>query len=246
MLSRLISRDNIASALDDLMLRVETRKYIVGRPGRMYQPLPWIGISDARRAAGTYDRMQAMRGFLGSRKEPTGVVLDVGCNTGFFSLSLMEDGYFVYGVDSQERNLRIAAAVSRRIAGVGGFVPVRMKCDRQTVGYLPSADVTIVLSIWHHWVKHYGLDSATDILSTLWERTRSVLFFDSGEAEMPESYRLPYGSTDAREWLASYLANNCQGAYVVHLGRFSAAAPEGSRIDGPISRSLFAVARPQG
>jgi hypothetical protein len=66
-----------------------------------------------------------------------------------------------------------------------------------------------------------------------------VLFFDTGESEMPASYGLPSMTPDARAWLEDYLGRTCGGGRVEHLGRHRAFDPEG----GPVERNLFAVVR---
>ena len=108
-----------------------------------------------------------------------------------------------------------------------------------SVELLPSADAFIFLSTWHHLVRDHGVDGATRALGTLWDRTGSVLFFDTGETEMPASWGLPDMQPTPEEWLSAYLARTCPGGRVVPLGRHAAFGPENE----DCSRSLFAVVR---
>jgi hypothetical protein len=66
-----------------------------------------------------------------------------------------------------------------------------MPVNTETTCLLPHTDVVLLLSVWHHWVKVYGFESATQILSGLWERCNKVLFFETGENEMPADFGLP-------------------------------------------------------
>jgi hypothetical protein len=109
----------------------------------------------------------------------------------------------------------------------------------ETVGLLPEADVVIVLSVWHHFVRTNGLDDATMLMGRIWARTRCVLFFDTGESEMPASYNLPEMSPDSRTWLGRYLAGVCTNGEVRHLGVHAAFDADGE----PALRNLFAIVR---
>lgn len=114
-----------------------------------------------------------------------------------------------------------------------------VEIDPGSVEILPSADVVVFLSLWHHFVRLHGLDAATAMLRSIWEHTRGVLFFDTGEDEMPEDWGLPRMEPDPETWLARFLAETCSGGTVVHLGRHAAADADGR----PAERNLFAVVR---
>jgi hypothetical protein len=108
-----------------------------------------------------------------------------------------------------------------------------------TVELLPATDCTILLSVWHHLVHEQGLESATDLLGALWERTGKVMFFDTGGEEMPDSYGLPRMLPDARAWLTDYLTGTCAEGRIEHLGDHRAFDADGL----PTERALFAVIR---
>jgi hypothetical protein len=104
---------------------------------------------------------------------------------------------------------------------------------------MPTADCVLCLSIWHHFVRSYGLEAATGMLQAIWGKTGIVMFFDTGETEMTPDYRLPEMTPDPRSWLEDYLSRTCAGSRVEHLGLHRAFDPEG----GPVERNLFAVLR---
>jgi hypothetical protein len=93
--------------------------------------------------------------------------------------------------------------------------------------------------LWHHLVCRQGQDAATAVTAALWDKTGRVMFFDTGEDEMPESFGLPEMAPDARSWLEGYLRSTCRGGRVEHLGRHAAFDADGN----PCRRNLFAVVR---
>jgi hypothetical protein len=70
-------------------------------------------------------------------------------------------------------------------------------------------------------------------------RTGKVMFFDTGEAEMPASFRLPAMVPDGRTWLRVHPQQPCAGSRIEHLGRHAAFDANGN----PCERNLFAVIR---
>ncbi len=118
---------------------------------------------------------------------------------------------------------------------------LRLGVSPRTVRLLPHADCILLLSVWHHLVRDFGLDGASELLSAIWERTGSVLFFETaGDREMPASFGLPRMEPDARAWVEGYLAEVCPGAQLQHLGDHRSGEP-----DAPVLRDLFAVRRPR-
>lgn len=234
-------------SLDRVALRIATRKYVISGPMLAYQNLPWSGITGARRAAGSEARLNAILEYLNGDDRFPRSVLDIGCNVGFFSLSLAARGSFVFGVDMDPTALRVATISSRDILGKdGAFVPIQLTCDPDTIPLLPNVDVTICLSVWHHWVRHNGLSTASRNLSLLWSKTRTALFFDSGEGEMPGYYGLPFGNANPADWLEKYLIDLLPSATVRPLGRFPAFGPGDNENTARVERTLFSIGRIPG
>ncbi|RYE09067.1 MAG: hypothetical protein EOP22_10755 [Hyphomicrobiales bacterium] len=237
-------REKLLSALDSLAFKISTRKYGLFGPTITYQDLPWSNIEGSRRAAGSRGRFEAMQGLLRAKNLEPRTVLDVGCNVGYFALSFAGQGSFSYGVEMDPLPLRTAVLSSKHIADRGTFIPVALECTPQSVVLLPQCDVSICLSIWHHWVRHQGLSAATQILRELWAKTDGVLFFDTGENEMPPEYNLPFRDGDAVQWLSDYLRTELKGGSVSEIGRFAAFAPNHrNEEDAQLTRSLFAISR---
>lgn len=209
-------------------------------PGLPYQPLPALGMVDARRSDGTAERWGVIKERI--QGAAVGSAMDVGCQVGYFGFALAANGVPTLGVDLEEKSLRIARYAARK-TGTDNVGFLSMAVSPKTVDLLPEVDMVLAMSIWHHWVRVYGFESATTILGRLWERCRVTMFFETGESEMPADYRLPDFVPTPREWLTSYLQETCRGAEVVHLGRFKAFAPGGDNTRNTVLRSLFQVNR---
>lgn len=231
----LLTRRRVDEPLDWLRFRLDTFPR-AGRLNSVYQPLPWLGLHAAKRAEGTASRWAAMERVLDGCDPQS--ALDVGCNRGFFTLSAAGRGIPTIGVESDPPAYRSALYAIRK-AGVADAGLLILTVRPENVALLPASDAVLCLSLWHHFVREHGLQAATGMLAALWDRTGQVLFFDTGEDEMPASYNLPAMLPEPRTWLAGYLESTCAGAEVAHLGQHEAFRADGQ----PCLRNLFAVMR---
>ena len=205
-----------------------------------YQPLPWLKNGGAQRAAGTISRFAAIEKFLKGEGTVPRVALDIGSHVGFFSLSLAKKGWLVYAVESNKERLYLSYILSHRIKA--NIVPLRLLINTDNVEYLPEADVTLCMSVWHHWVRRYGLEEATFILKAILRKTRRFLFFDAGEGEMSDTYKLPYGSEKASEFLSRYLNEFPNLEAVLNLGEHQAFSPPNEKgVRTQALRTLFCL-----
>lgn len=214
-------RETLMKLFDHLIFRLDTTKYLFDKPTFDYQPIPWVGIHEAPiRGQATIERWEVMRNILSGQELKS--LKDIGCCVGFFCISAAESLKMdTIGIDSNPRFLRIARyATPRELKQKCNFV--EMVVTNETVKLLPLTDVSICLSIWHHWVQHYGLDAATVILQEIWNRTNHELFFESGQEEVAEEFNLPFGNESAEEWLTHYLQQTLSGSIVEKTGTFSA------------------------
>ena len=227
-------RDRIQHVVDAVQFRYDVF------PALSYQPLPWLGLKKAKRGTGTEARWAAIEAMLGDTA--IGSALDIGCNTGYFCFSLAASGIPTLGVDRDERFLRIAQYAARRLKSPGiGFC--RMDLTPDTIRLLPQVDLVLLLSVWHHWVRDYGLEVASEMLAAVWSRSQKVLFFESGEAEMPAEFGLEMLKSSPRPWLEDYLYAICANAEVRWLGSFKAFAPQGNETRHVVYRNLFKISR---
>jgi SAM-dependent methyltransferase len=223
-------RKSLVSILDWLAFRVNTF------PIPDYHPIPWLGMNKARRGEGTNTRFNEMLKVvkeLGAQS-----CVDIGCNNGYFAISLADEGLVVVGIEADERYSQIMRHTVRRAQKKGVGI-LSMQLNLETVRLLPSSDCTLFLSVWHHIVKYEGFDKATDLLTQIWGRVGKVLFFETGESEMPISYNLPDMRPDSHKWIENYLTSTLSDSVVHHLGQHWAFAPDGTRAQ----RNLFACIR---
>jgi FkbM family methyltransferase len=224
-------RTRVDEAIDLFRLRLDTF------PDGIYQPVPslpsWLGVT---RAEGTESRWRAMSDVLDRVPVRTG--LDIGANVGYFCVQLASRGVHTIALEPEPRVVRIALLAVRR-SGLENLGVLSLAVGPDNLDMVPPSDCVVYLSVWHHMVRWHGEEKATAMLAEIWNRTGKVLFFDTGEKEMPPDYRLPDMGPDAREWLADYLGRTCAGGTVEHLGLHGAFDAVGA----PCERNLFAIIR---
>jgi hypothetical protein len=238
-----LRRSAVDRPIDWVRFRLDTFPRALPRIRQVdYQELPEIGLhaKHAYRTQAVRTRWAAMSPLIAESRCTTAV--DIGSNSGWFVFTLAGRGITTVGIEGDERLIRISHYARGRLrARSSGFL--LMTVDPVTVRLVPRADCTIVLSVWHHLVRDYGLETATTILANLWENTSKVLFFETGEsAELSPSWGLPEMEPDSRGWLEHYLSDVCAGGGIRHLGLHETISPEGivSR------RNLFGVVRTDG
>jgi len=233
--------EQITKLLNYVQFRVDTTKIFFDKPSFEYQPLPWVGIKSAGiRGSSTIKRWQVIKGAI---KKNDKSLKDIGSCVGYFCISAsMEYGMYSWGIDMNQKYLRIARYTTpQKVKDKCNFV--YMEVDKNTVKFLPNTDITLCLSIWHHWVSTYGFKSATQILESIWNSTDRVLFFESGEEEVKEEFNLPFPDNQkASDWLAHYLSANLRSSKVEkvaesYAGRFPHYSLKNRK------RSLFKITR---
>ena len=230
LVKRVVSREGFDNVLDHVRFRIDTF------PHGLYQPVASLPGARATRGIGSESRWEAMLPVV--REQAVETAVDIGACEGYFSIMLGEAGIATIALEGDQGVVRTAMFAVRR-SGLDDVGVLWLALSPGNVGAVPASDCTVCLSIWHHFVRYYGLDGATEMLATIWSRTGKVLFFDTGENEMTPEYGLPAMTPDARTWLAAYLAETCPGSRIEHLGTHKAFDPGGKTCE----RNLFAVIR---
>lgn len=227
-------RSPFQNYLDELQFRIDT---FPPNGAWSYQPLPWINLDETKRNQGTLMRSRAIEAALADCAVING--MDVGCNIGFFCFNLARKGIPMLGIDMDSRYIRIARYAGKKIGSSSvGFV--QMAVNTETVFLLPKVELVLALSIWHHWVKAYGLETASFILSEIWKRCSKVMFFETGENEMTADFNLPTMGDSPQVWLKDYLQSVCNNSEIIHVGQFEAFAPQDNKV---VYRNLFKIIR---
>ena len=229
LIRRFVSRAAIDRGIDLLRLRLDTF------PRGRYQPVAALP-GRAKRGEGSLSRWAAMSPII--RELGVRSAVDIGAGEGYFSIELGSEGVTSVALEAAPGNQRTALLAVRR-SGLANVGVLALELRDETVEMVPPADCSVFLSLWHHLVRDNGLESASYITARIWERTGKVMFFDTGENEMPASFRLPAMTPDARSWLEHYLSATCPGSEVRHLGSHAAFDADGD----PCERNLFAVIR---
>jgi hypothetical protein len=234
---RLVQRAQAREGLDDVLDRLRFRIDVF--PNGLYQPVRSLPRSAATRSSGSESRWDAMAPVI--RSEAVQSAIDIGACEGYFAIELAEAGVHTIAIESAPGNYRTMLFAVKR-SGTPNVGVLAMEVTPENVDTLPLSDCVLCLSIWHHFVRSHGLEQATAMLEAIWQRSRKVMFFDTGEAEMTPDYGLPPMLPDPRSWLADYLGRTCAGSRIEHLGLHGAFDPAGN----PCRRNLFAVMRTDG
>ncbi|MBN2059279.1 MAG: DUF1698 domain-containing protein [Deltaproteobacteria bacterium] len=195
-----------------------------------YQPLPWIGKRSFKRDISTIQRWEAIRKEIPAEG---GSAMDIGCNLGFFVLSMAERGFYVIGIDMSP-GYRVISEYVQKKAGLSNAAFSSMELTPENISSLPNVDVVIFLSIWHHWIRAYGIERARLMFHILWEKTNHTLFFESGEDKEIKDLDI---KVPPSEWIQAELEKVCPGGRVKLLGAFDKGAHKKMRQ----SRTLYAV-----
>ncbi|MBN1528707.1 MAG: hypothetical protein JW895_06570 [Thermoleophilaceae bacterium] len=230
LLRRFVSRQRLDEWIDLARLKLDSF------PRGRYQPIGALPGRVAKRADGSRSRWRAIEPL--ARELEVHTAVDIGAAEGYFSIQLGGLGVTTVALEAAPPNQRTTLLAVRR-SGLDNVGLLAFEVRDDTVEMIPPADCTIFLSLWHHLVRDNGFALATSITERIWERTGRVMFFDTGEDEMPPDFGLPAMTPDARTWLAGYLADTCAGSEIRHLGAHDAFDAEGN----PCRRNLFAVIR---
>ena len=146
----------------NLQFRIDTTRFLFDKPKYDYQPLPWIGIERAEiRGEATYERWEKIQSYLKDSK----TLKDIGCCVGFFCHKAAESfNMHTIGIDNNDQFLRIARYTKQYVENGENESFYNMTMDKNNAETLPQTDATILFSLWHHWVFHYGLETATQML----------------------------------------------------------------------------------
>jgi hypothetical protein len=199
---------------------------------RAYQPMPWIGLTTRKRNESTLQRWQTIESNLGI---DSGTAMDIGSNLGHFVLRLAEKGFYGIGIDMAYGNIKIAQYAQRK-AAIENAAFSTMSVTPHNVQVLPAVDVLIFFSVWHHWIRAYGHQQSLDMLQVLWDKTRHVMFFETGE---DTEIRLLKITENPSNWVRAQLEQACPGGIIKVVGKFSRGAHK--EIKEP--RTLFAIYR---
>lgn len=198
----------------------------------VYQPIPGFEGIIAQRHYGTLERWRAIEEELGSFN---GSALDIGCNTGFFTFQMARNGFLCIGIESERLPYYFCNLV-KDVVEFDNAMFLRGVFGEELSGKLPTVDVTICLSVFHHMVCRFGAEVATRLMTQLMRKTRKVIFFETGQSnETVASWAkyLPPMKPNPKEWIENYF-HSLGASRVKYLGEYETHL-------SPVKRCLFAV-----
>ena len=220
----------IVSFIESLLYKIYKSKY---RHGGGYQPLPDCGFTTSKRGDATLERWKLLHADI-SQHGYTGSALDIGCNIGFFAWKLSSMGFLAIGLDHNPNN-SFYSLTAQRYHRKSNICFITADLNPSSVHLLPDVDVTVFFSVWHHWIGMYGLDESQKMLQQLFKRTKSVLYFETGEDTELDKLNIPRDKSF--DWVLNQLETNCPESTIELLG----ATDSGQHLSGLNPRHLFAV-----
>jgi len=97
-------------------------------------------------------------------------IIDVGSNNGFFSIKLAQKGYQVIGYEPTDKFVESSNMICGKY-DVNNAVFYKIGIDKDSSESLFDADISLVLSVLHNWVRQSDYNTAIDILKNIWAKT---------------------------------------------------------------------------
>lgn len=169
-----------------------------------YQPLYGVDETEHPEVRTLYDRWSAMEPHLPS----SGSALDIGCQNGWFTFALADRGLFALGVDGSERRIQTPRLLAMHHNSERAAF-TRMTVTSATAGDLPTVDVVLCLSVFHHVARSHGLDEAIEIMRILADKTRHQLCFETGQPNETTRWapELNFMGDDPEAWVEELVAS---------------------------------------
>ena len=214
-------------------------------PQFLYQPI--FKLKNAkRRQISTVQRWEAICNAVQDTKIERGAVLDIGCNMGFFTFSLAEEGFFCLGLDGDSEICQFnnKMAFRNKIAQKkqGGAVFTAFTLDKVSIDSLPSFDVILFLGVWHHITKTHTLDESKEILSKLYNKCNRIMIFESGDGPVVR-YNIDAPTLHMKDkWFRDLLNECCPKSIIQNLGDFETRDAGSGKPDGE-TRPMYSVVK---
>jgi SAM-dependent methyltransferase len=123
-----------------------------------------------RKRVDSEDRWQTISDHIDSNDTSA---IDIGCASGYFTAQLARSGIFSVGIDIERSRLNDAYRLYSERPGLA-FMEYRVAPD--TVHMLPGFDITLLLTVYHHWTANFGRENAEHMLKVLASRTKKLFF----------------------------------------------------------------------
>ena len=171
----------------------------------IYQPVLAPGLTYLKAKRPCKDRLALIANDMGA---PPATVSDIGCQIGFFTFSLAEQGYSMTGYDMDVRNIEICRMLNE-LSGLSTKPTFRnIALMPETAESFEAVDYTLCLAVFHHVIYYHGLSVAQELVPVLRNKTRKKLYFEIGQSNEPVepwAKHMPDMGTDPPIWIMDFL-----------------------------------------
>lgn len=179
---------------------------------------------------------------INARIEEDSAVLDIGSHSGFYGLNIARQmpNTMVIGIEPDKNMAKIALRVAE-LENILNFTNFSQGLSPQNIGSLPRVKVVLNLSVFHQWVRSFGLLEAKNMLVQIWERTESTMFFSMADTlGSPKNLQHLPDMGNSRESCKAWILENVlnlEGARVTLIDEI------GTSYESMHSRFLFVINR---
>jgi SAM-dependent methyltransferase len=139
-------------------------------------------------------------------------VLDLGCNTGLYSIKMAKLGHMVTAIDGLWYYKEFCFYACK-VLGLNNVAVGQMKITPENIDCLPQYDCIFFLNIFHHLCKEHGKDTALAMLDKIYKKATRLLFFETEQSDSSSGqYKevLPDMGESPKEWMIELF--NSKGA----------------------------------
>lgn len=208
---------------------------VAARHGYVVRYQPLFGESSHGFDRSCVDRWLEIERWL---PRPPYSLLDIGSQLGYFTVRSALNGGLAIGLERDPDSVRVAEAIRDR-SGAKTAVYWNVELTTANTPALPATDVTLCMSVYHHWARERGAEYANEILDVISSKTK-ILFFETGQPDepgVPWAASLSFMGPSVPAWIEERLASN--GFKVIQqLGCFPTHL-------SPVPRYLYVASRLQ-
>lgn len=142
-------------------------------------------------------------------------ILDIGCAEGHLTARFAELGLMSIGIERYAHSVASARTSNGDQSNLGFL---QFEATPESIDSLPTVDVVLLLTVYHHWVREYGWENAEEMMRSVGEKC-GKLFFEMPNRKVDRPQIPDYTGDSLVEYYTAYLDLIYDGeATVKHLG----------------------------
>lgn len=132
-------------------------------------------------------------------------LLDIGCAHGYFTHRAATHGIHSTGIDNSEKRIIYA----KRKYENANLKFEHKNISPENIRSIPSVDVTLFLTVHHHWVSSYGYDTGMEMFKVACSKCNKLFYEPPGNILLEENRQLdPDQSIEEYTNLITSISNN--------------------------------------